>query len=232
VGREKGCREKVSGTTPVPFNPPAPQAEALQHRAIRLEYFTVGWNILEAVVALVAGGAASSTALVGFGLDSIIETASGVTLLWRFRQRRNEEARAESRAVKVVAVTFFALAGYVGYEAASDLWLRRTPQFSLPGLILAVLSLLVMPFLGIAKRRLAKQLKSRALAADGMETLLCAYMSGTLLLGLGANGLFGWWWADPVAGLAIAGFMVREGLETWRGEECGDGGGPPDHGSS
>ena len=222
----------MSGTTPVPFNSPAPQTEALRQRAIRLEYFTVGWSILEAVVALVAGGAASSIALVGFGLDSIIETASGATLLWRFRQRRSEEAHAESRAVKVVAITFFGLAGYVGFEAASDLWLRRVPQFSLPGLILAVVSLLVMPFLGIAKRRLAVQLKSRALAADAMETLLCAYLSGTLLLGLGANGLFGWWWADPVAGLAIAGFMVREGLETWRGESCGDGCSLPDDGSS
>lgn len=202
-------------------SPSAPHGEALRQRAIRLEYFTVGWNILEAAVALVAGGAASSIALIGFGLDSIIETTSGVTMLWRFRQRHGEEARAESRAVKVVAVTFFALAAYVGYEAASELWLRHAPQFSLPGLVLAVLSLLVMPFLGIAKRRLAVQLKSRALAADGMETLLCAYFSGTLLLGLAANGLFGWWWADPVAGLAIAGFMVREGLETWRGESCG-----------
>jgi divalent metal cation (Fe/Co/Zn/Cd) transporter len=221
----------VSGTTPVPLDSPAPRAEALRQRAIRLEYFTVGCSILEAVVALVAGGAASSSALIGFGLDSIIETASGVTLLWRLRKRHEEEARAESSAVKVVAVTFFALAAYIGYEAASDLWLRRAPQFSLPGLVLAFLSLLVMPFLGIAKRRLAVQLKSRALAADGMETLLCAYLSGTLLLGLGANGLFGWWWADPVAGLAIAGFMVREGLETWRGESCGDGCGQPDEGS-
>lgn len=222
----------MSGTTAVPFNPPAPPAEALRQRAIRLEYFTVGWNILEAAVALVAGGAASSIALIGFGLDSIIETASGVTLLWRLRKRHEEEARAESRAVKVVAITFFALAAYIGFEAASDLWLRRVSKFSLPGLVLAVLSLLVMPFLGIAKRRLVVRLKSRALAADGMETLLCAYLSGTLILGLGANGLFGCWWADPVAGLAIAGFIVREGLETWRGDSCADGCGQPDDGSS
>jgi len=232
VGREEGCRAEVSAAPPVLVSPSARHAEALRQRAIRLEYFTVGWNILEAVVALLAGGATSSIALVGFGLDSIIETMSGVTLLWRFRQRRGEEARAESRAVKVVAATFFALASYVGFEAASDLWLRHAPHFSLPGLFLAALSLLIMPFLGVAKRRLAVQLKSPALAADGMETLLCAYLSGTLLLGLGANGLFGWWWADPVAGLVIAGFMVREGLETWRGEACGDRCNRPDYGSS
>lgn len=195
--------------------------QQLRQRAIRLEYFTVGWNILEAVVALVAGGVASSTALIGFGLDSIVETTSGVTLLWRFKQRRLEEHHAEARAVKLVAVTFFALAAYVGYEAGSDLWLRREPAFSLVGLLLAVVSLIVMPILGVAKRRLARRLNSRALAADGMETLLCSYLSATLLVGLALNGLFGWWWADPAAGLVIAGFMIREGLEAWRGEECG-----------
>jgi divalent metal cation (Fe/Co/Zn/Cd) transporter len=191
---------------------------ALRRRAIRLEYFTVGWNIVEAAVALAAGGVASSTALIGFGLDSIIETVSGFTLLWRFQQRRLEERHAESRAIRLVGGTFFALAAYVGYEAASDLWLRRAPDFSLAGLILAALSLIVMPVLGVAKRRLAQVLNSRALAADGMETLLCSYLSATLLAGLALNGLLDWWWADPVAGLAIAGFMVREGIETWRGE--------------
>ncbi len=193
----------------------------LRRRAIRLEYFTVGWNVLEAVVALVAGGVASSTALIGFGLDSVVETASGATLLWRFKQQRLEDHHAEVRAIKLVGATFFALAAYVGYEAVSDLWLRRAPDFSLVGLILAIVSLIVMPVLGIAKRRLARLLNSRALAADGMETLLCSYLSATLLAGLALNGLFAWWWADPVAGLVIAGFMIREGLETWRGEECG-----------
>lgn len=195
--------------------------ESLRQRAIRLEYFTVGWNIVEAAVALAAGGVASSTALIGFGLDSIVETSSGVALLWRFKQRRLDDHKAESRATRLVALTFFALAAYVGYESGADLWLRRTPEFSLPGTILASLSLIVMPVLGMAKRRLARRLQSRALAADGMETLLCAYLSATLLVGLGMNGLFGWWWADPLAGLVIAGFMVREGLETWRSESCG-----------
>ncbi|MBI1984088.1 MAG: cation transporter, partial [Acidobacteria bacterium] len=189
--------------------------EALRQRAIRLEYFTVVWNVAEAVVALIAGIVASSIALVGFGLDSIIETASGLALLWRFKQRGLEEEAAESRAVKVVGVTFFALAIYVGYEAVSDLRLRHAPEFSLPGFILALLSLIVMPVLGVAKRQTARMLKSRALAADGMETFLCAYLSAALLLGLGLNGLLGWWWADPVAGLVIAAFMVREGYEAF-----------------
>jgi divalent metal cation (Fe/Co/Zn/Cd) transporter len=196
--------------------------EALRRRAVRLEYFTVGWNVLEALVALAAGAASSSIALVGFGLDSVIETASGVALLWRLKQRTLPEHHAESRAVKVVGVTFLTLAAYVGIEAGRDLWFRRTPEFSLPGLILAILSLMVMPVLGVAKRRLARSLQSRALAADGLETLLCAYLSATLLVGLTLNGALGWWWADPVAGLAIAGFMVREGFEIFRDESGGD----------
>jgi divalent metal cation (Fe/Co/Zn/Cd) transporter len=201
-------------------SPAAAGPEALRRQAIRLEYFTVGWNIVEAAVALAAGGLASSIALIGFGLDSIIETLSGLTLLWRFKQQGLEEPHAESCAVKVVAGTFFALAAYVGYEAATDLWLRHRPAFSLPGLVLAVLSLVIMPVLGVAKRRLARALNSRALAADGLETLLCSYLSATLLAGLALNGWFGWWWADPVAGLAIAAFMVREAIKILREETC------------
>lgn len=192
--------------------------ETLRRRAIRLEYFTVGWNTLEALVAIIAGVAASSIALVGFGLDSIIETVSGLTLLWRFKQQRLEEQTAESRAVKVVGATFFALAAYVGYEAGSDLWFRHAPEFSLPGLILAAVSLALMPVLGVAKRRVAAALNSRALAADGMETLLCSYLSATLLVGLALNGWLGWWWADPVAALAMTGFMIREGIEAFSEE--------------
>jgi divalent metal cation (Fe/Co/Zn/Cd) transporter len=190
----------------------------LRRQAVHLEYFTVGWNIVEAAVALAAGGWASSIALIGFGLDSIIETISGFTLLWRFQQRSLEEHRAESRAIRLVGLTFFVLAAYVGYEAATDLWLRRAPEFSLPGLILAALSLAIMPVLAVAKRRVARALNSRALAADSMETLLCSYLSATLLAGLALNGLRGWWWADPAAALVIAAFMIREGVEAWRGE--------------
>ena len=185
---------------------------------MRLEYFTIGWNVIEAAVALACGAASSSIALIGFGLDSIIETSSGVALLWRFMQQSLSEHRAESCAIKFVGMTFLALAAYVGIEAGRDLWLHRAPEFSLPGLILAILSLLVMPVLGVAKRRLARQFDSPALAADGLETLLCAYLSASLLVGLALNGALGWWWADPVAALGMTAFMVREGIEILRGE--------------
>jgi len=196
-------------------------SETLRRRAVRLEYFTIGWNVVEAGVALAAGGAASSIALIGFGLDSIIETLSGLALLWRFKQRTADEARAESRAVKVVGLTFFALAAYVAYEATTDLWKHRAPEFSPPGFVLAAVSLVVMPILATAKRRVARALGSRALAADAMETLFCACLSGTLLLGLGLNGWRGWWWADPGAGLVLTGFMIWEGMEALHGESDG-----------
>lgn len=194
------------------------QAEVFRQRAIRLEYFTIGWNLTEAVVALIAGFLAGSIALVGFGLDSIIETISGATLLWRLRQRGDFERAAESRALRIVGLTFFMLAAYISYESVTDLWFGHEPKESLVGIILATVSLLVMPLLGRAKRRLAVQLNSRALAADGMETYLCSYLSFALLLGLGLNAWRGWWWADPVAALAMVAFMVREGVEAFRGE--------------
>jgi divalent metal cation (Fe/Co/Zn/Cd) transporter len=193
--------------------------ERLRWRAIRLEYFTVAWMLAETVVALVAGVKASSIALVGFGLDSVMETVSGVALLWRFKQRRLDERHAESRAVRVVGITFLALGAYVAYEAATDLWFRRAPQSSLPGMVLAVAALLVMPALGIAKRRLAASLKSSALAADSLETFACAYLSGALLVGLALNGWLGWRWTDPVAGLAMSAFMIREGVEILKESE-------------
>ena len=192
------------------------QAEAHRQRAIRLEYFTIGWNSLEALVALLAGFLAGSIALVGFGLDSIAETISGATLLWRLRQRGDFEFQAESRALRIVGLSFFALAAYVSYESLADLWFRRQPRESLLGIILAAVSLGVMPLLGRAKRRVANQLGSRALAADAMETYLCSYLSLVLLLGLGLNAWLGWWWADPLGGLAMVPLMVREGLEALR----------------
>ncbi len=198
----------------------ATESQANRRRAVRLEYLTIVWNTAEAVVALLAGTFAGSIALVGFGLDSIIETISGAALLWRLRQQGDFEQVAESRALRIVGLTFFALAAYVGYESVSDLWFRRQPGESLVGMVLAGVSLVVMPLLGRAKRRLAVKLGSRALAADGMETLLCAYLSFTLLLGLGLNAWLGWWWADPVAALVMVGFMLREGREAWRGDSC------------
>jgi len=193
--------------------------EVLRQRALRLEYFTVGWNAIEAVVAIAAGAAAGSIALIGFGLDSIIETASGAALLWRLRQRGEFEAAAESRVLRLVGVTFFALAAYVTFESVRDLRAGERPEESLVGMLLAAVSLLVMPVLGVAKRRLARALNSRALAADGMETMVCAYLSFTLLLGLGLNAWLGWWWADAAAALAMVPFMVREGLEAFRTED-------------
>lgn len=188
--------------------------EVLRQRALHLEYFTVGWNVIEAVVAITAGAAASSIALVGFGLDSIIETASGAALLWRLRQRGEFEAAAESRALRLVGGTFFALAAYVTYESVRDLRDGQRPEESLVGMLLAAVSLVVMPVLGVAKRRLARELGSRALAADGMETMVCAYLSFTLLLGLGLNAWLGWWWADPVAALVMLPVILQEGRET------------------
>jgi divalent metal cation (Fe/Co/Zn/Cd) transporter len=204
--------------TASPSAPPT-QREADRRRAIRLEYFTVTWNVAEAAVALVAGTLAGSIALVGFGLDSVIETVAAATLLWRLRQRGDPEEAAESRALRIVGATFFVLAAYVSYESVRDLWGQQRPAESLVGIILAAVSLVVMPVLGVAKRRVAKRLGSRALAADGMETFLCAYLSLTLLVGLTLNAWLGWWWADPVAALAMVGFMVREGWEAFEGEE-------------
>jgi divalent metal cation (Fe/Co/Zn/Cd) transporter len=200
---------------------PDAHSEAYRRRAIRLEYFTIVWNTLEAVVAIVAGAIAGSIALVGFGLDSVIETVAGITLLWRLRQQGEFESVAESRALRIVGLTFFALALYVAYKSLTDLWLRHQPEESLAGMALAAVSLVVMPLLGRAKRRVARQLGSRALAADAMETYVCSYLSFTLLLGLGLNAWRGWWWADAVAALAMVAFMVREGLEALRGDSCG-----------
>ncbi len=213
MGRQEAGREGPVEQSPSEASGPPAAPEALRLRALRLAYFTVGWNCLEAVVALVAGWLAASIALEGFGLDSVIETISGLAVLWRFRRPPAEDERAERRAVQVIGLTFLALAAYVAYEAGADLWLRRVPRFSLPGFVLAILSLLVMPSLALAKRLTARQLGSRALEADSLETFLCAYLSGTLLLGLALNGLLGWWWADPVAALVMTVFIAREGIE-------------------
>ena len=190
---------------------------ALIKRGLRLEYFTVAWNVVEAVVAIGAGVVAGSVALVGFGLDSIIELTSGCVLIWRLRKHgvtsEEAESEAERKAIFVVGVTFFALAFYILYEAVGTLIGQEKPMESLVGIMLAAVSLMVMPYLGIAKRRVAARINSRALAADGLETLVCSYLSFTLLLGLGLNALFGWWWADPIAALAMLWLLVREGWE-------------------
>lgn len=188
--------------------------EVLVKKALKLEYVTVGWNIIEACVAIGAGFAAGSVALIGFGLDSIIEVTAAVALIWRLTREAAEESNAERRALMIVGFTFFALAAYVVFESAKTLWLREVPRESFVGIALAVLSSAIMPWLGFAKRKLAERLGSKALAADAVETLVCAWLSVILLAGLGLNVLLGWWWADPVAGLVMAGFIMREGWET------------------
>jgi cation diffusion facilitator family transporter len=192
---------------------------ALHRRALWLEYSTVGWNVVEAVVAIGAGVLAGSVALIGFGADSAIEVISAVGLLWRLREAGphaavNKESAAEKRALYVVAVTFFVLAGYITWEAVRSLISREPPLTSPVGIVLAVLSLLVMTALAYVKQRTGREMGSRALVADSKETWVCSYLSLTLLLGVGAYAVFGWWWADPVGALAMLPVILWQGWET------------------
>jgi len=186
-------------------------------KALLSEYFTVGWNVIEGIVAIAAGVIAGSIVLVGFGLDSYIEVASGLVLIWRLRKHGfsndEEEEAAEKKAIFFVGVTFLVLALYVTYESAKKLLLHEHPDESVIGIVLALVSLIVMPWLAIYKKRIAAEINSRALRADALETLACSYLSLTLLIGLGANALLGWWWADPVAALAMVYFLIKEGWE-------------------
>jgi divalent metal cation (Fe/Co/Zn/Cd) transporter len=194
-------------------------------KGLQAEYFTVGWNVIEGIIAIAAGVAAGSIALVGFGLDSYIEVASGLVLIWRLRKHgfgnEEDEETAEKKAIFFVGMTFFLLALYVIYESGKKLLLHEQPEESLIGIVLAAVSLIVMPFLALWKKKIAEEINSRALRADALETLACSYLSFTLLLGLGGNALFGWWWADPVAALAMVYFLVKEGTEAvqegWEG---------------
>jgi divalent metal cation (Fe/Co/Zn/Cd) transporter len=191
----------------------------LGRRALLLSFFTVAYNILEGLLSILAGGLASSIALIGFGMDSFIESISGGIMIWRFSQTRlseSEEKRIEARAVKLIGWSFFVLAAYVLFEAARKLITREVPEPSLFGILIAATSLVVMPVLFIAKRRTGRKLGSRSLLADSKQTLACTFMSFTLLLGLLANRLFGFWQADPVVGLFIGTWLVREGVETLR----------------
>lgn len=205
----------------------AERRRALHRRAVVLEWFTVGWNVLEALVAVGAGLLAGSVALVGFGVDSGIEVISAVGLLWRLRTSadapRDEETAAERRALAVVAFTFFALAAYVAYEAGSSLLAREAPDASPVGIALAALSLVVMPALALAKQRVGREWGSRALLADAVETWVCSYLSLALLLGLGLNALCGWWWADAAGGLAMLPVVVWQGVEALREAREGAG---------
>jgi divalent metal cation (Fe/Co/Zn/Cd) transporter len=188
------------------------------HRGIRLEAFTISWNVVEALIALGAGYLAGSVALVGFGLDSVIETIAALALYRRLRAEAMEGSEAEietqeRRALRIVGVTFFLLGAYILYEAGTTLWLAEAPEKTAVGIALAAVSLVVMPILGWAKLRTGRALGSRALVADAKETFVCSYLSLTLLLGLGLYAVCGWWWADPIAGLAMVPFIIREGWE-------------------
>jgi len=192
----------------------------------RLEYFTIAWNTVEGLIAVVAGVIAGSISLVGFGIDSFIEVTSGSVLLWRMSvdARVRDRERNEKRALKVVGICFLALAAYIAYESATDLWSKRTPEHSIPGIILACVSLVVMPLLSRAKRRIGLELGSAAMRADAKQTEFCTYLSAILLGGLLLNAIFGLWWADPVAGLIMVPIISKEGLEGLQGkacEECG-----------
>ena len=212
----------------VTHSPSAPLADAdralLVRRGLRLEYLTLAWNSLEAVIAIVAGWMAGSIALIGFGLDSLIEISSSAVLLWRLHTDANSarRERVERRALQLVGWSFIALAVYVAADAARSLWLRETPDESTVGIILAALSLIVMPLLARAKRRIAARISSRALHADSRQTDLCAYLSAILLAGLLLNALVGWWWADPVAALLMVPIIAREGRDALRGDPCCD----------
>lgn len=179
---------------------------------------TIAYNVLEAAVALTAGARASSTALIGFGLDSVIEVSSAAAVAWQFSKPDHEER--EKAALRVIAISFFALAVYVTVESVRALAGFAEARPSPVGIALAAVSLLVMPMLSGAQRRAGRELGSRSAVADSKQTLLCACLSGVLLAGLLLNSLFGWSWADPVAGLVIAAVAVREGSEAWRGENC------------
>ncbi|TDO44230.1 cation efflux family protein [Kribbella sp. VKM Ac-2527] len=190
----------------------------MSRRAQLLAAASVTYNVLEAIIAIAAGVAAGSVALVGFGLDSVVEVSSGLIILWQFRHRLPETR--ERQALRLLAFSFFALAAYVTFESIRTLIAGADPDTSAVGIGLAIASLIVMPFLSWAQRRTGKALGSNAVVADSTQTLLCTYLSAVLLIGLLLNATLGWGWADPIAGLIIAAVAVREGLEAWRGEGC------------
>ncbi|MFZ0391430.1 MAG: cation transporter [Calditrichia bacterium] len=187
----------------------------------RLEYITIAWNVAEALVSIISGIIAGSTALIGFGIDSAIESSSGSVLLWRLWDGQKGEER-EKIALRLVGVSFLLLAAYIAYDAVKSIILMEAPEQSLPGIVIAALSLIVMPVLARAKRKVAGQLNSRALKADSRQTDICAYLSAILLAGLLLNAVFGWWWADPLAALVMVPIITKEGVEALRGEVCDD----------
>jgi divalent metal cation (Fe/Co/Zn/Cd) transporter len=192
----------------------------LYKKGLFLEYFTVGYNVVEAVVSIVFGHMANSIALIGFGLDSVVESLSGMVLIWRLRQHgkvsEEKEEAVEKKATRFVAISFFVLGLYVLFQSVKKLVGKEIPDPSLPGMIIAVASLGIMPILAWQKFDVGKKIQSQALVADSKETLACFFLSAALLLGLGSNYVFGFWQADPIVGLIIVAFLFREGIEAWQ----------------
>lgn len=191
-------------------------------RGRKLEYFTIAWNALEGLVAVGAGVIAGSISLVGFGIDSFIEVTSGSALLWRMSVDADIERRErnERRALKIVGTCFLALAAYITYESAMDLWSKKAAEHSIPGIVLACVSLVVMPLLSRAKRKVGRALGSASMHADAKQTEFCTYLSGILLAGLLLNAFIGLWWADPAAALIMVPIIAKEGIEGLQGKAC------------
>lgn len=205
----------------ISLSPSAARRDVLARRIRLLVAATITYNVIEAVVAITAGTMASSTALIGFGLDSVIEVSSAAAVAWQFSAADHavREAR-EKTALRIIAVSFFALAAYVTVDAVRAMTGTGEAGHSLPGIVLAALSLAIMPFLSAAQRRAGRELGSASAVADSQQTLLCTYLSAVLLVGLLANWLLGWSWADPIAALVIAAVALKEGRDAWRGDAC------------
>ncbi|MFC7891931.1 cation transporter [Streptomyces sp. NPDC057381] len=205
----------------ISLGPSQARREVLARRVRLLVAATIAYNVIEAIVAITAGTIASSSALIGFGLDSIIEVSSAAAVAWQFSARDHavREAR-EQTTLRIIAVSFFALAVYVTFDAARALVGTGEADRSVPGIVIAALSLAIMPFLSAAQRKAGRELGSASAVADSRQTLLCTYLSAVLLVGLVLNATLGWSWADPIAALAIAGIAVKEGRDAWRGKGC------------
>ncbi|MFD3656719.1 cation transporter [Streptomyces sp. NPDC058620] len=205
----------------IPLGPSPARRDALARRIRQLVAATIVYNVVEAVVAITAGTLASSTALIGFGLDSVIEVSSAAAVAWQFSASDHavREAR-ETITLRIIAISFFALAAYVGVDAVRALTGTGEADRSVPGIVIAALSLMVMPFLSAAQRRAGRELGSASAVADSKQTLLCTYLSAVLLVGLVLNAILGWSWADPIAALAIAVIAAKEGRDAWQGKSC------------
>ena len=209
--RERGMHLRMTATT-------ADRRSTLQRRIRLIVAITIGYNLVEAIVALSAGVGSSSIALIGFGLDSTIEVLSAAAVAWQFTRR--DPDRWEKGTLRVIAVAFFALAVYVGIASGAALLSGAAPEHSSVGIVLTAVSLAVMPFLSVLERRAGTELGSATAVADSKQTLICSYLSAAVLIGLVLNSLLGWWWADSIASLVIVVFAIREGLEAWKGDAC------------